>query len=128
MPSDRLLFLSVVLSLVAVVPACSKKKDTAQAAAPAPTQTAETPAQATASGTSAVTASTTAQTQQERETNSQLENLRLQIDAYQKIYKRKPASLAQMVQERFMTSLPPAPPGRHYNYDPASGKVDLAAN
>ena len=128
MPSETLFFLAVVLSLAVAAPGCSKKKDTAQAAVPSPTQTAESPAQAPAESTPVVAAATPAQTQQERETNSQLEDLRLQIDAYQKIYKRKPASLAQMVQERFMTSLPPAPPGRHYNYDPASGKVDLAAN
>jgi len=128
MRSRRLLVLTSVLSVALAAFGCSKKKETAQAATPASTETAESPAQAPAVGTSVSSAPTPAQTQQERETNSQLEDLRLQLDAYQKIYKRKPASLAQMVQEGFMTSLPPPPPGRHFNYDPASGKVDLAAN
>lgn len=128
MPSSRLLVLSIGLSLAVEISGCSKKKDTAQAATPASTQTAEAPTSTQAATAPALAAVTPVQSQQQRETNTQLEDVRLQVDAYQKVYKRKPASLAQMVQEGFMHALPPAPPGQHYSYDPASGKVDLAAN
>lgn len=55
----------------------------------------------------------------------QVQDLQLQVDAYQKIYKRNPASLSQMVQEGFLSSLPPAPRGRRFAYDPASARVSL---
>jgi len=54
-----------------------------------------------------------------------VKDLELQVDAYQKIYKRKPASLEQMVQEGFLKSLPPAPPGKRYSLDPATLRVSL---
>ncbi len=55
----------------------------------------------------------------------QTRDLQLSVDAYQKIYHRQPASLEQMVQEGFLASLPPAPPGKRFVLDSATGRVRL---
>jgi hypothetical protein len=61
----------------------------------------------------------------EREASFQTQDLQLSVEAYEKIYKRKPASLEQMVREGFLASLPPAPPGKRFSLDPATGRVSV---
>lgn len=54
-----------------------------------------------------------------------IRDLQLSVDAYQKIYKRKPASLEQMVKEGFLASLPPTPPGKRFALDSATARVSV---
>jgi hypothetical protein len=61
----------------------------------------------------------------EREASFQTQDLQLSVEAYEKIYKRKPASLEQMVREGFLASLPPAPPGKRFTLDPATARVSV---
>jgi hypothetical protein len=67
-----------------------------------------------------------AETAQSEADVAYLRDLQLSVDAYEKIYKRKPATLEQMVREGFIAKLPPAPPGRHFTLDPATAHVGLA--
>jgi hypothetical protein len=108
MRSNPLIFLAGALALGLVVAGCSKKKDASSAANPAaePANQATTPAPA------------------ENEV-PHARDLQLSVDAYQKIYKRKPASLEQMMQEGFLASLPPAPPGKRFTLDPATTRVSV---
>ena len=106
----------MVLGLV--VAGCSKKKDAATAtnAAAEPANPAAAPAAPAASPD---------QARVEREASFQTQDLQLSVEAYEKIYKRKPASLEQMVRDGFLNSLPPAPPGKRFAYDPTSARVSL---
>ncbi len=102
---------------------CSKKQEVAAA----PTAT-EQPAQAATPAAPAPRPSAPASPAQARavsEVNFQVKDLELQVDAYQKIYKRKPESLEQMVREGFLSSLPAAPPGKRYYLDSATLRVSL---
>jgi hypothetical protein len=102
---------------------CSKKQEV-PAAAPATTDPA-TQAAAPTVTRPAAPAANTPQAKVASEVNFQAKDLELQVDAYQKIYKRKPESLEQMVREGFLSSLPPAPPGKRYYLDPATLRVSL---
>lgn len=123
MRSDRLIIFAGVLALGLVGAGCSKKKDTADANSASEPAAAAAPAGA--APVVATPAASASQSPVEQEANAQVKDLQLQVDAYQKIYKRKPASLAQMVQEGFLPALPPAPPGRRFEYDPNSNRVTL---
>jgi len=116
MQNDKMIIFAVALALGLVGAGCSKKPDAA-AASPAGEPTAAPAATSPAASASSSPV--------EREANTQLQDLQLQVDAYQKIYKRKPASLAQMVQEGFLPALPPAPAGKQFVYDPTSNQVSL---
>jgi hypothetical protein len=108
MRSNQLVFWAGALAVGLVMAGCSKKKDASPAANPAADQAnqAATPAPA------------------EKDV-AQLRDLQLSVDAYQKIYNRKPTSLEQMVKEGFLASLPPAAPGRHFSLDPATSRVSI---
>lgn len=107
----------IIISLVfgLAVAGCSKQNDSVPTASSAAEIAAQPPAPAVG----------VAQPPATTEVNALVQDLQLQVDAYQKIYKRKPASLQQMVQEGFLSSLPPAPPGKRFSYDPDSGRVGL---
>lgn len=52
-------------------------------------------------------------------------DLQASVDAYVKIYQRKPASLEQMVKEGFLATMPAAPPGKRYAYDSSTARVSV---
>jgi hypothetical protein len=108
MRSNQWVFLAGALAFGLVMAGCSKKQAASTATNPAaePTTQATTPAPA------------------EKEV-PHVRDLQLSVDAYQKIYKRNPPSLEQMVKEGFLASLPPAPPGKRYSLDPATSRVRL---
>jgi len=118
MRNNQLTPLAGVLVLGLVVAGCSKKKDAATAtnAAAEPANPAAAPAAPAASPD---------QARVEREASFQTQDLQLSVEAYEKIYKRTPASLEQMVQEGFLASLPPAPPGKRFTLDPATARVSV---
>jgi hypothetical protein len=111
MRNNQLIRLAGVLVLGLVVAGCSKKKGAATAtnAAAEPANPAASPDQARV----------------EREASFQTQDLQLSVEAYEKIYKRKPASLEQMVREGFLASLPPAPSGKRFTLDPATARVSV---
>jgi len=104
---------------------CSKKQEVATAAPTTTAPAAQTATADTQAPRTSVPAASTPQARAAAEANFQVKDLELQVDAYQKIYKRKPESLEQMVREGFLNSLPPAPPGKSYHLDPATGRVSL---
>lgn len=104
---------------------CSKKQEAAVTPAPTSAAVSQTAAPAATAPRAAAPAAIAAQTRVASEANFQIKDLELQVDAYQKIYKRKPESLEQMVREGFLSSLPPAPPGKRYSLDPATSRVSL---
>lgn len=104
---------------------CSKKQEVATAAPSATEPAAQTAAPAAPAARPAAPAANTPQARATSEANFQVKDLELQVDAYQKIYKHKPESLEQMVREGFLSSLPPAPPGKRYYLDPATLRVSL---
>ena len=110
MRSKRLVPYVSVVAIGLFAAGCSKKQEIAVA----PPTTTEPAAQVPVPAARAAA-----------EANFQVKDLELQVDAYQKIYKRKPGSLEQMVQEGFLSSLPPAPPGKRYHLDPATLRVSL---
>lgn len=110
--------LAGALGLGLAMAGCSKKKDassTASAAAESPSPAPAPAAPAMASG----------QTRAESEASFQTQDLQLSVEAYEKIYKRKPTSLEQMVKEGFLASLPAAPPGKRFSLDAATGRVSV---
>jgi hypothetical protein len=113
MRSSQLILLAGALTLGLVVAGCSNKKDASTTANPA----------AEPANPAAAPAASPAQARVERETSFQTKDLQLSVEAYEKIYKRKPASLEQMVQEGFLASLPAAPPGKRFTLDPATARV-----
>lgn len=112
-----MLLLTGALAFGLVVAGCSKKK------ADSTTHSASEPA--TSAVAPVAPGAVPAPVRVEREANFQLQDLQLQVEAYEKIYKRKPASLEQMVRDGFLNSLPPAPPGKRFAYDPTSARVSL---
>ena len=108
MRSNQLVFLAGVLALGLLMAGCSRKKDASSAA-----NSAADPANQVARSASV-----------ENEV-PYIRDLQLSVDAYQKIYKRKPASLEQMVKEGFLASVPPAPPGKRFALDPATARVNV---
>ncbi len=117
MRNNQLMLLAGALAFGLVV-GCSKKKDPSTN-----TNAAIEPASQPAAA--AAPAASPNQPRVEREANFQAQDLQLSVEAYEKIYKRKPASLEQMVKEGFLASLPPAPPGKRFAYDPASARVSV---
>lgn len=127
MRSNGRLCLAGALMLGLVAAGCSKKQETV-ASSSTTTETspqAAAPAAPTPPPSAPMRPAPPAQARAVSEANFQVQDLQLQVDAYQKIYKRKPESLAQMVQEGFLHALPPAPPGRQYTLDPATQRVSL---
>jgi hypothetical protein len=108
MRSNQLVVLAGVLAFGLVMAGCSKKKDASTAANSAadPANQATTPVPVA-------------------NEVPYMRDLQLSVDAYQKIYKRKPASVEQMVQEGFLASLPPAPAGKRFTLDPATTRVSV---
>jgi hypothetical protein len=111
MRNSRRLLWTGTLALV-LAAGCGKKKEASSSAATAP-QAAEP----------AVAAQV--QSVAEKEAPYQVRDLQLSVDAYVKIYKRKPGSLEQMIREGFLASLPPAPTGKRFVLDPATARVGL---
>ncbi len=117
MRNSKLVRALAVLAFGLAVAGCSKKEpgsanqagsESVAPAAPAPTRPAN-PAQA----------------QAEQEVPYQVHDLQLSVEAYEKIKKRKLASLDQLVSEGFLTALPPAPPGKRFALDPATARVSV---
>lgn len=104
---------------------CSKKEEVAVTPAPTSEAVSQAVAPAAPAPTAAAPAANPAQVRAASEASFQVQDLELQVDAYQKIYKRKPESLEQMVREGFLSALPPAPPGKRYSLDPATSRVSL---
>ena len=109
-----------------LVSGCSKKQEVAVTPAATSEATSQTVAPPATAPRAAAPVVNPAETRVASEVNFQVKDLELQVDAYQKIYKRKPESLEQMVREGFLSSLPPAPPGKRYSLDPATSRVSLA--
>jgi hypothetical protein len=103
--------LASVLGAALLIGSCSKKQEIAVN---------------NSSDAAAASASASAKTQAEKDAPYQLKDLQLSVEAYEKIFKRKPASLEQMVKEGFLASLPLAPTGKKFTYDSATGRVSLA--
>ena len=122
MRNSRWVLLAGALSLGLVAVGCSHKKNAATTADPAAHPAG--PAAASAPVAPAPAASPE-QVRVDREADFQTRDLQLSVDAYQKIYKRKPASLEQLVSERFLASLPAAPPGKRFTLDPATARVSV---
>lgn len=116
MRNNQWMLLTGAVAVGLMVGGCSKKQDVSS-----PANSAVEPA-----SQAAATAANPAPVKMTTEENSQVQDLQLQVEAYEKINKRKPASLQQMVQEGFLPSIPPAPPGKRFAYDPSSGRVNLA--
>lgn len=118
MRNSQLMLWGGALAFGLVVAGCSKKSDVSTTTGPAadPTNPAVAPA---------ASAARPSQARVEREAAFQTQDLQLSVEAYEKIYRRKPASLEQMVREGFLASLPPAPPGKRFVLDPATGQVRL---
>jgi hypothetical protein len=111
MGSNQRLHFVGALTVGLFLAGCSKQPDVAAPIAPATTP--------------AIPPANPAQARAASEANLQVKDLELQVDAYQKIYKRKPESLEQMVREGFLRALPPAPPGKRYSLDPVTSRVSL---
>lgn len=114
MQSSSGLLLVAVCAVSLVFGGCSKKESTA---------TTGTGAQPTASAPAAEAQQPP--TSADQEVPFQVRDLQLSVEAYQKVTGRKPTSLTQLVQDGFLNSLPPAPPGKRYSYDPATSRVSL---
>ncbi len=108
MRSNQLVCLAGVLALGLLMAGCSRKKDASIAV-----NSAADPANQNATPASV-----------ENEV-PYIRDLQLSVDAYQKIHKRKPASLEQVVKEGFLASLPPAPPGKRFALDSATARVSV---
>ena len=108
-PANNLLTSALALGMV--VTGCSKPKDTPTAISPV----AEPSNQAAATpGVVAV-----------ENDSPQTRDLQASVDAYVKIYQRKPASLEQLVKEGFLAALPAAPPGKRYSFDSSTARVSV---
>ncbi len=121
MRNSQLILLAGALGLGLAGAGCSKKKDVSPTAAAA----AEAANPAAVPAAAAPVAASPDQVRVEREASFQAKDLQLSVDAYQKIYKRKPASLEQLVREGFLASLPSAPPGKRFTLDPATARVSI---
>lgn len=55
----------------------------------------------------------------------QIRDLQASVDAYVKIYQRKPVSLEQLVKEGFLAALPAPPPGKKYAFDSSTARVSV---
>ena len=119
MQNNRLALVAGALVLGLAISGCSKRKDAAVNNNPA----ADTATQAAAAAAPA--GASPEESRAEKDAPYQVRDLQLSVEAYEKIYHRKPASLEQMVQEGFLASLPPPPPGKRYALDSATARVSL---
>ncbi len=107
MRNSVLIVFLAALALCLVFTGCSKKDS--NSTAPSPGNQPATPALDRA----------------ESDALYQARDLQLSVEAYEKLYKRKPASLEQLVREGFLASLPAAPPGKRFALDPATSRVTV---
>ncbi len=130
MRNNGCIVLTGILALGLAAGGCSKKKETAASGnnTPAPeTANQAAPAPEAAPAPPPAINSQPSRTLSESDAPYQVKDLQLSVDAYEKIYKRKPASIEQMVQERFLATIPPAPPGKRYAIDASTAKVIVVA-
>ena len=111
MRSNPAILLTSTLAFALVVPGCSKQKDPATAINPV----AEPSNLAATNPGGAAAENDLPQTR----------DLQASVDAYVKIYQRKPASLEQLVKEGFLAALPVAPPGKRYSFDSSTARVSV---
>lgn len=111
MRSNSTILLASALAFGLVMTSCSKQK----VASTATNSSVEASNQVAASPGGAAVENDMPQTR----------DLQASVDAYVKIYKRKPASLEQLVKEGFLAVLPAAPPGKRFAFDSSTARVSV---